>query len=139
MANQPKRLPYELPYGAEAKWPALPPPDAVARDEKTVIAANAARPAHNTPTPKRRIGAALGWNVCSGMVPAACPVAGSTCTPRFRTIFLATLTDCVAPGGSCASRSPSINDNSGPLFQESVTGLPVVRSGSCSRGVTSDR
>jgi hypothetical protein len=33
--------------------------------------------------------------------------------------------------------SPSINDNSGPLFQESVTGLPVVRSGSCSRGMTS--
>ena len=27
MANQPKRLPYELPYGAEANWPALPPPD----------------------------------------------------------------------------------------------------------------
>lgn len=34
MANQPKRLPYELPYGAEANWPALPPPDIVARDEK---------------------------------------------------------------------------------------------------------
>ena len=26
MANQPKRLPYELPYGAEANWPVLPPP-----------------------------------------------------------------------------------------------------------------
>ena len=34
MANQPKRLPYELPYGAEANWPALPPPDIVDRDEK---------------------------------------------------------------------------------------------------------
>jgi mono/diheme cytochrome c family protein len=34
MANQPKRLPYELPYGAEANWPALPPPDIVAHDEK---------------------------------------------------------------------------------------------------------
>jgi mono/diheme cytochrome c family protein len=36
MANQPKRLPYQLPYGAEANWPALPPPDIVARDEKLV-------------------------------------------------------------------------------------------------------
>ena len=34
MANQPKRLPYELPYGAEANWPALPPPAIVARDER---------------------------------------------------------------------------------------------------------
>jgi mono/diheme cytochrome c family protein len=33
MANQPKRLPYELPYGTEANWPALPPPGIVARDE----------------------------------------------------------------------------------------------------------
>jgi mono/diheme cytochrome c family protein len=33
MANQPKRLPYELPYGAEANWPALPPPGIVASDE----------------------------------------------------------------------------------------------------------
>ena len=33
MANQPKRLPFELPYGAEARWPALPPPGTVARDE----------------------------------------------------------------------------------------------------------
>ena len=33
MANQPKRLPYELPYGAQANWPALPPSDIVARDE----------------------------------------------------------------------------------------------------------
>jgi mono/diheme cytochrome c family protein len=32
MANQPKRLPYELPYGAEANWPALPPAGIVARD-----------------------------------------------------------------------------------------------------------
>jgi mono/diheme cytochrome c family protein len=36
MANQPKRLPYELPYGAEANWPVLPPPDTVARDETPV-------------------------------------------------------------------------------------------------------
>jgi mono/diheme cytochrome c family protein len=34
MANQPKRLPYELPYGGEANWPTLPPPNVVARDEK---------------------------------------------------------------------------------------------------------
>jgi mono/diheme cytochrome c family protein len=34
MANQPKRLPYQLPYGAEANWPALPPQHIVARDEK---------------------------------------------------------------------------------------------------------
>lgn len=33
MANQPKRLPYELPYGEQANWPALPPPRIVARDE----------------------------------------------------------------------------------------------------------
>jgi mono/diheme cytochrome c family protein len=33
MANQPKRLPYELPYGAEANWPILPPPGIIARDE----------------------------------------------------------------------------------------------------------
>jgi len=33
MANQPKRLPYELPFGAEAMWPVLPPPDTIARDE----------------------------------------------------------------------------------------------------------
>ena len=33
MANQPKRLPYELPYGAEADWPMLPPHGVVARDE----------------------------------------------------------------------------------------------------------
>jgi mono/diheme cytochrome c family protein len=36
MANQPKRLPYELPYGAEANWPALPPKGTVPRDEKLV-------------------------------------------------------------------------------------------------------
>jgi mono/diheme cytochrome c family protein len=36
MANQPKRLPYELPSGAEANWPALPPAAIVARDEKPV-------------------------------------------------------------------------------------------------------
>jgi mono/diheme cytochrome c family protein len=34
MANQPKRLPYELPFGAEANWPVLPPRGIVARDEK---------------------------------------------------------------------------------------------------------
>lgn len=33
MANQPKRLPFELPYGAEANWPALPPDGVVAHDE----------------------------------------------------------------------------------------------------------
>lgn len=34
MANQPKRLPYELPYGQEAQqWPARPPTGIVARDE----------------------------------------------------------------------------------------------------------
>jgi mono/diheme cytochrome c family protein len=33
MANQPKRLPYELPYGAEANWPILPPAHTIARDD----------------------------------------------------------------------------------------------------------
>ncbi|MGC2200300.1 MAG: cytochrome c [Stellaceae bacterium] len=33
MANQPKRLPFELPYGERANWPALPPTGIVARDE----------------------------------------------------------------------------------------------------------
>ena len=34
MANQPKRLPFELPWGAEARhWPALPPDGIVARDD----------------------------------------------------------------------------------------------------------
>ena len=33
MANQPKLNPYELPYGAQAQWPAVPPPHIVARDE----------------------------------------------------------------------------------------------------------
>ncbi|HEY3911562.1 MAG TPA: cytochrome c [Stellaceae bacterium] len=36
MANQPKRLPYELPYGAQANWPVLPPPDTIARDDVPV-------------------------------------------------------------------------------------------------------
>jgi mono/diheme cytochrome c family protein len=36
MANQPKRLPFTLPYGAEANWPALPPPGIVARDDLPV-------------------------------------------------------------------------------------------------------
>ena len=36
MADQPKRLPYELPYGVEAAWPALPPSAVVARDDKPV-------------------------------------------------------------------------------------------------------
>jgi mono/diheme cytochrome c family protein len=36
MANQPKRLPYELPYGAKANWPALPPQHTGARDDKPV-------------------------------------------------------------------------------------------------------
>ena len=33
MANQPKRLPFELPYGAKENWPMLPPKGVVARDE----------------------------------------------------------------------------------------------------------
>lgn len=33
MANQPKRLPFELPYGAQAHWPQLPVPHTVARDD----------------------------------------------------------------------------------------------------------
>jgi mono/diheme cytochrome c family protein len=35
MANQPKRLPYELPFGAEAHWPMLPPSGIVARDDRS--------------------------------------------------------------------------------------------------------
>jgi mono/diheme cytochrome c family protein len=33
LAHQPKRLPFELPYGAKANWPMLPPQGVVARDE----------------------------------------------------------------------------------------------------------
>lgn len=34
MANQPKRLPYELPYGEHSdRWPAVPPAGIVARDD----------------------------------------------------------------------------------------------------------
>lgn len=33
MANQSKLNPYELPYGAQAPWPATPPPHIVARDQ----------------------------------------------------------------------------------------------------------
>lgn len=33
MANQAKLNPYELPYGSQAKWPATPPPNVVARDD----------------------------------------------------------------------------------------------------------
>ena len=36
MANQPKRLPYELPYGAQASWPVLPPEGTVPRDIERV-------------------------------------------------------------------------------------------------------
>lgn len=37
MANQPKRLPYELPYGEAAmNWPAEPPAHIIARDDKPV-------------------------------------------------------------------------------------------------------
>ena len=37
MANQPKRLPFELPYGAAAQhWPEQPPPHIVARDDRPV-------------------------------------------------------------------------------------------------------
>jgi mono/diheme cytochrome c family protein len=32
MANEPKRNPYELPYGAQANWPAKPVPNTIARD-----------------------------------------------------------------------------------------------------------
>ncbi|MBV8889157.1 MAG: cytochrome c [Alphaproteobacteria bacterium] len=34
MANQPKRLPFELPLGVQAGWPAQPPAGVVARDEQ---------------------------------------------------------------------------------------------------------
>jgi len=33
MANQPKRLPYELPYAGQANWPAQPPANVIAVDE----------------------------------------------------------------------------------------------------------
>ena len=33
MANQPKLNPYELPYGAQANWPAEPVPHTIARDD----------------------------------------------------------------------------------------------------------
>lgn len=33
MANQPKLNPYELPYGADIKWPVRPPPHTIARDD----------------------------------------------------------------------------------------------------------
>ena len=37
MANQPKRLPYELPFGAASnRWPALPPAGIVAHDDNPV-------------------------------------------------------------------------------------------------------
>jgi mono/diheme cytochrome c family protein len=36
MANQPKRLPYQLPSGTAANWPALPPPFTIARDDLPV-------------------------------------------------------------------------------------------------------
>jgi len=39
MANEPKRLPYELPYGAEARWPLLPPANTVPRDDPLIAAA----------------------------------------------------------------------------------------------------
>jgi mono/diheme cytochrome c family protein len=32
MANQPKRLPYEVPYGESANWPVKEPPNVVAHD-----------------------------------------------------------------------------------------------------------
>jgi mono/diheme cytochrome c family protein len=34
MANQPKRLPFELPFGSQAHWPELPVPHTVARDDE---------------------------------------------------------------------------------------------------------
>jgi mono/diheme cytochrome c family protein len=33
MANQPRRKPFELPFGSSAHWPLLPPSGVVARDE----------------------------------------------------------------------------------------------------------
>lgn len=37
MASQPKRLPFELPFGAQSdRWPALPPAGIVARDDQPV-------------------------------------------------------------------------------------------------------
>jgi mono/diheme cytochrome c family protein len=39
MANQPKRLPFQLPFGTEANWPALPPAGTVANDEPFAAAA----------------------------------------------------------------------------------------------------
>jgi mono/diheme cytochrome c family protein len=33
MANQAKLKPYEVPYGAELRWPVKPPPNTVARDD----------------------------------------------------------------------------------------------------------
>jgi mono/diheme cytochrome c family protein len=35
MANQPKRNPYELPFGTQADWPAQPVPNTIARDDAT--------------------------------------------------------------------------------------------------------
>lgn len=34
MANQPKRLPFELPFGSKERWPVLPPQGVVATDDK---------------------------------------------------------------------------------------------------------
>jgi mono/diheme cytochrome c family protein len=36
MANQPKRKGFEVPYGAETRWPMQPPAGTVARDERPV-------------------------------------------------------------------------------------------------------
>ncbi len=33
MANQPRRKPYELPYGSQANWPITPVPNTIARDD----------------------------------------------------------------------------------------------------------
>lgn len=33
LANQPRRKPYEVPYGSNAQWPVKPPPHTVARDD----------------------------------------------------------------------------------------------------------
>jgi mono/diheme cytochrome c family protein len=33
MANQAKLNPYELPYGSQLRWPVMPPPNTVARDQ----------------------------------------------------------------------------------------------------------
>jgi len=62
MANQPKRLPFELPARttSEANWPASPPANIVARDEQPVTppALTLALLASASISPARRVTAA---------------------------------------------------------------------------------